>query len=185
MNHALKYKLYRCFTGVNSLCYIDILQDIVDSHSNTYHRSIGRPPATISLLNVEQVRRKLYGKIERSKPKRLEFKMGDHVRLSLHKRLFKKGYKMKWTEEIFQIVNRLPRTQVVYEVLDLLERPIEGVFYENELQKVKHPDICRVEKVLKKRIRNKKEDYLVRWSGYNPDFDSWLQSTDIVPISKR
>ena len=33
-------------------------------------------------------------------------------------------------------------------------------------------------KVLKKRIRNKKEDYLVRWSGYNSDFDSWLQSTD-------
>ena len=127
----------------------------------------------------------LYSKIERSKPKRFKFKVGDHVRLSLHKRLFKKGYKMNWTEEIFQIVNQLPRTPVVYQVRDLLERPIEGVFYEKELQKVKRPDIFRVEKVLKKRIRNKKEEYLVRWSGYNSDFNSWLQSTDIVPISKR
>ena len=92
---------------------------------------------------------------------------------------------MNWTEEIFQIVNRLPRTPVVYEVCDLLKRPIKGVFYEKELQKVKCPDIFRVEKVLKKRIRNKKKEYLVRWSGYNSDFDSWLQSTDLVPISKR
>ena len=111
--------------------------------------------------------------------------MGDHVRLSLRKRLFKKGYKMNWTEEIFQIFNRLPRTPVVYEVRDLRERPIEGVFYEKELQKVERPDIFRVEKVLKKRIRKKKEEYPVRWSGHNSDFDSWLQSTDIVPISKR
>ena len=60
---------------------------------------------------------------------------------------------MNWAEEIFQIVNRLPRTPVVYEVCDLLERPIEGVFYEKGLQKVKCPEIFRVEKVLKKRIK--------------------------------
>ena len=149
VNRTLKSKLYRYFTGVNSLRYIDVLQDIVDSYNNTYHRSIGRAPATVSLLNVGQVRRKLYGKIERSKPKHFKFKVGDHVRLSLRKRLFKKGYKMNWTEEIFQIVNRLPRTPVVYEVRDLLEKPIDGVFYEKELHKVEHPDIFRVEKVLK------------------------------------
>ena len=56
----------------------------------------------------------------------------------------KKRYKMNWTEEIFQIVNRLPRTPVVYEVCDLLERLIECTFCEKELQKLKHPDIsCR------------------------------------------
>ena len=108
------------------------------------------------------MRRKLYGKIERSKPTDFKFKVGDHVRLSLRKQLFKKGYKMNWTEEVFEIVNRRPRTLVVYEVRDLLERPIEGTFYEKELQKVKDPDIFRVKKVLKKWMRNKKEEYLVR-----------------------
>ena len=78
----------------------------------------------VSLLNVGQVRRKLYGKIKRSKPKCFKFKVGDHVRPGLHKRLFKKGYEMNWTEEIFQIVNWLPRTPVVDEVCDLLERLI-------------------------------------------------------------
>ena len=107
-------------------------------------------PATVSLPNVGQVRRKLNSKIGRPKPKGFKFKVGDHVRLTLHKRLSKKGYTMNWTEELFQIVNCLPRTPVVCEVFDLQERPIEGTFYEKELQKVKHPDKFCVEKVLKK-----------------------------------
>ena len=57
---------------------------------------------------------------------------------------------MNWTEKKIQIVNRLPRTRVVYKFRDLLRRPTEGAFYEKELQKVKRPDIFRVGKVLKK-----------------------------------
>ena len=43
----------------------------------------------------------------------------------------------------------------MYTVQDLPERPIEGTFYEEELQKVKRPDIFRIVKVLKKRTKNK------------------------------
>ena len=132
-----------------------------------------------------QVGRKLYGEITSTAPKKFKFSVGDHVRLSLRKRLFKKGYKMNWTKEIFQITRQLSRTPVVYTVQDLLERRIEGTFYEEELQKVKRPDIFRIEKVLKKRTNNKKTEYLVCWSGYGPDFDSWIQSSDIEPITKN
>ena len=162
-----------------------MLQDLVDSYNNTYHRSIGRAPATFSLLIVGTVRKKLYGGITSTLAKKFKFHVGDHVRLSLRKRLFKKGYKMNWTEEIFQITKCLSRTPVVYTVQDLLERPIEGTFYEEELQRVMHSDIFRIEKVLKKHTKNKKTEHLVRCSGYGPDFDSWIQSTDIEPISKN
>ena len=92
--------------AVNFLRYIDVLQDLVDSYNNTFHGSIGRAPATVSLLNVGTVRRKLYGGITSTVTKKFKFHVGDHVRLSLRKRLFKKGYKMNWTEEIFQITKR-------------------------------------------------------------------------------
>ena len=133
-----------------------MLQDLVDSYNNTYHRSIGRAPATVSLLNVGTVRRKLYGEMNSTAPKKFKFRVGDHVRLSLRKRLFKKWYKMNWTKEIFQITHQLSRTPVVFTSQDLLERPTEGTFYEEELQKVKSPDIFRIEKVLKKRTKDKK-----------------------------
>ena len=174
-NRTLKSKLYRYFTAVNSLRYIDVLQDLVDSYNNIYHRSIARAPASVSLLNVGTVRRKLYGEMNSTAPKKFKFRIGDHVRLSLRKRLFKKGYKMNWTKGIFQITHQISRTSVVYTVQDLLEGPIEGTFYEEELQKIKRPDIFRIEKVLKKSTKNKKTEYLVHWSGYGPDFDSWIQ----------
>ena len=114
VNRTLKSKLYRYFMAVNSLRYIDVLQDLVDSYNNTYHRSTGRAPATVSLLNVGTVRRKLYGGSTSTAPKMFKFYVGDHVRISLCKLLFKKGYKMNWTEEIFQITRQLSRTPVVY-----------------------------------------------------------------------
>ena len=158
VNRTLKSKLYRYFTAVNSLRYINVLQDLVDSYNNTYHRSIGCAPATVSLHNVRNVRRKLYGEITSTTPKKFKFRVSDRVRLSLRKRLFKKGYKMNWTEEIFQITRQLSRTPVAYTVQNLPERPIGGTFYQEELQKVKRPDIFRIERVLKKHTKNKKTE---------------------------
>ena len=40
LSRTLKSKLYRYFTSENTLCYIDDLQDVVDSYNNTYHQSI-------------------------------------------------------------------------------------------------------------------------------------------------
>ena len=59
VNRTLKSKLYRYFTAVNSLSYIDVLQDLVDSYNNTYHRSIGRAPATVNLLSVWNCKEKI------------------------------------------------------------------------------------------------------------------------------
>ena len=185
VNRTLKSKLYRYFMAVNSLRYIDVSQDLVDSYNNTCHRSIGHAPATVSLLNVRTVRRNMCCEINSTAPKKFKLHVSDHDGLSLWKHLFKKGYKINWTEETFQITHQLSRTLVVYTVQDLLERPIEGTFYEEELQKVKRPDIFKIEKVLKKCTKNKRTEYLVRWSGYGPDFDSWIQSSDIEPISKN
>ena len=60
-NLTLKTRMWKYFTAKNTLVYIDILQDIVHGYNNSYRRSIGQAPASVSLLNVGQVRRKLYG----------------------------------------------------------------------------------------------------------------------------
>ena len=61
-NRTLKTRMWKYFTAKNNRVYIDILQDIIHGFNNSYHRSIGRVAASVSLLSVGQVRRKLYGK---------------------------------------------------------------------------------------------------------------------------
>ena len=98
--------------------------------------------------------------------------MGDFVRLSLRKHLFKKGYRASFTEEVLKITERLLRTPEVYKVQDLLERPISGTFCVKELQKVNRPDIFRIEKVLKHQISLK--SFLLQWYKECSVSDSYL-----------
>ena len=51
-SNSLKSKLYCYFTAVNSLRCIDVLQNLVYSYHHTYHRSIGRAPATNKTNNL-------------------------------------------------------------------------------------------------------------------------------------
>ena len=61
-NRTLKTRMWKYFTAKNNRVYIDILQDIICGYNNSYHQSIGRAPASVNLLSVGQVRRKLHSK---------------------------------------------------------------------------------------------------------------------------
>ena len=78
-NRTLKTRMWKYFMAKNNRVYIDILQDIVHGYNNSYHQSIGRVPALVSLLNVLQVRRKLYGNSWTKPGRKLKFKLGDQV----------------------------------------------------------------------------------------------------------
>jgi len=58
-NRTLKTKMYRYFTFKNTLRYIDILQDLVDSYNTTRHRSIGMSPDEVTVANEAMVRSRL------------------------------------------------------------------------------------------------------------------------------
>ena len=69
------------------------------------------------------------------KNKKLNFKVGDHVRISKYKNIFAKGSTRNWTEEIFvtkKIKNTVPWNYVIN---DVKGEHIIGTFYEKELQK--------------------------------------------------
>ena len=131
-NRTLKTRMWKYFTVKNTCVYIDILQDIVHRYNNSYHRSIGRAPASVSLLNVGQVRRKLYGKTWTRPGRNFKFKLGDQVHISKSRRTFKKGYLPSWTQEIFTVTKIIPRVPPVYWLRDYAYDEIEGVFYAEE-----------------------------------------------------
>ena len=62
-----------------------------------------------------------------------KFKVGDHVRISRHKKILAKGYAPNWLEEVSvvsKIKNKVPWT---YVISDLNGEKITGNFYEQEL----------------------------------------------------
>lgn len=180
---TLKEKMYRYFTQENTYNYTDVLDQLVESYNNTYHRTIKTAPNEVTLKKEENIfeNRYLYGDIT---PLKFKYEVGDKVRLSNVKRVFKKGYLKKWTLEIFEVSKKIPRTPPVYKVKDFDNEEIDGVFYEEELQKVIDTGIYKIDQILKTRKTKKgKTEYLVTWKGYPPTHQHWV--TDIIDLSKK
>ena len=176
-NKTLKSKMWRYFTKRKTYRYVDELQNLVTSYNSTYHTTIKMAPAEVTAENEMIVFRQLFD--DETTRKKWKFELGDTVRLNESRNpTFHKSYERNWTRELFRVKSRIPTNPHTYAVADLVGEPIKGKFYAEELQKVKKgkDDIYEVEKVLKTRVRNGKTEYLVRWMGYSPKFDSWVDS---------
>ena len=91
-------------------------------------------------------------------------------------------YSQKWTGELFKIDTRFRREGVpVYTILDWDGERVNGTFYEPELQPVTIDPTMeyRVEKILKRRVRNKRKEVLVRWLHWPKKYDSWIPEADV------
>lgn len=182
-NRTFKEKMYRYFTYTQKYRYIDILDDLVSAYNKSYHRSIKMAPEDVNKKNEHEVRETLYGNDENIV--KFKFQTGDKVRISKFKRMFAKGYTPNWTREVFTIDKRLPRVPPVYILKDLNGESLQGVFYEQELQKIIHnndEEIYKVESILKKRTRNGQLQYYVSWLGYPSSFNSWIKASDLHEI---
>jgi hypothetical protein len=109
-------------------------------YNHSYHRSIKTTPALVTIKNEEMVWDTLYDsdstRSVKSKGPLFKYDIGEQVRISMSTRPFRKGYLPKWTEEIFEISDRVGRVPVVYKIKDFDGEEIEGTFYEEELQRV-------------------------------------------------
>ncbi|XP_015123874.1 uncharacterized protein LOC107045958 [Diachasma alloeum] len=125
-------------------------------------------PKDVNSANEKFVQHRIYGKNRNNQIKKAKFKVDDPVRISKYKHTFEKGYTPNWTTEIFKI-NQIRKTDpTTYKLIDYQSSPIEGIFYEEELAKVQHPDIYLVEKVLKKRG----DTLFVKWLGFDDSHNS-------------
>ena len=183
VNRTLKNKMYRYFRAENTFRYMDVLQDLVESYNNTYHRSIGMKPSQVISRNEFQVFRRLFPAAHLQK-RRVESKEGDHVRISCKKCMFEKEHAAMWTEEIFTIKEVLNKSSPpTFIIEDLLGEEIKGKFYKEQLQKVQLPTSFIVEKLHCRRKRKGITDVLVCWRGYPEKFMQWLPQKDIQVIS--
>ena len=139
---TFKTKIYKCMISISKTVYISKLDDIVNEHNNTYHRTIKMKPVDVKDNTY-------IGSIEEVNDKGPKLKFGDHVRISIHRNIFSKGFTPYLSEEV-SVIKKVKNT-VPYVVNDLNGEEIVGTFYQKELQKTNQQEF-RIEKVIKKRV---------------------------------
>ena len=76
------------------------------------------------------------------KPK---FYVGDFVRIVKKDKAFRKSYKQSFTDEVFEITGIPTLNPPTYSLVDGDNEPIQGKFYQTELQLVRLPPVENVE----------------------------------------
>jgi hypothetical protein len=97
----------------------------------------------------------------------------------------RKGVEQNYTTEVFRIIKVIRRTpRPVYELEDLNHKVIDGQFYNEELSPVRITKRAtfKIDKILDTRVRRDIREYHVRWKGYGPDFDSWINAASVKNI---
>ena len=96
----------------------------------------------------------------------------------LHVRsLFNREYSQKWTGEMFKIKTRFRREGIpVCTLVAWADESVEDTFYEQEIQalNVDQSTEYHIEKILKRRTRNKRKELVTLPKKY----DSWILESD-------
>ena len=154
-NKTLKYKMFKYFTMTGKRRYIDVLNDIVDSYNNSYHRSIKMCPNEVNEENYKNVFMNLYKfKNKREilrKNRKADLPKDAAVRIKYEKKNLDRGFYPNWTDQIFIIYKSTPGSKKVFYHLKTQEgQALKKRFYPEEIQKVRD-SAYRIEKILKQR----------------------------------
>jgi hypothetical protein len=175
VNRTLKNIMWREFNIQGSYKWLQLLPQIVEKYNSTKHRTIGIKPIEVNKSNESKLLASAYNHIKMIDEKIPKFKIDQHVRISKHRGVFAKGYMPNFSTEIFKIKQVKLTNPTTYLLQDQSGEDILGGFYEMELQKVKHPDVYLVEKVLKKKGNN----VFVKWLGFNDSHNSWISKDNV------
>ena len=149
-NRTLKEKMYRYFdsprpikSNLDKKKYIDVLDKLLTSYNNSYHRSIKCTPNQVNKSNEKKVFFNLFGYNEEDQSgdvlADIKYKQGTYVRIVKTKSIFEKGYTSGWSGKIFIIDKVFAHSPILYQVKNLDGDVVEGTYYAEELQQVELP----------------------------------------------
>jgi hypothetical protein len=192
-NKTMKNIMWRSFTENHNHEWLDMLPKLVKTYNNKIHSALfGYTPKEAFNLNQKDETdlwdlqyAKAYKANVDASDKATKHKLGEWCRISRQKGVFSKGYERGWSTEIFKIVAINKTSPPRYHLQDWFGEPIEGSFYDHELQKTKiDPSIWLIDHVVKTRKVKGKQEELVRFLGMSANLiDGYLQR--MLPTSRH
>ena len=184
-NRTLKARMSRYLHHKNTHWYIDILPSLVSGYNSSTHRAIGCAPAMVNPSESANLWRRQYGREMATGPgPSASITPNSVVRISKVKGIFEKGDTPNWTEEMFRVVRDRPAPggQRVYKLEDWEGEPVEGQFYEQEVQAIEPSDLLYVERVIRKRKVGRRTDCFVKWRGWPAKFNRWINEKELIKV---
>ena len=175
-NRSLRELMMKEFVKNNNTVWYNILPELIKKYNNRYHNTIKMKPINVNKTNEKHIKNTVYNyNITNKKPK---FKINDIVRISLKRReLFDKPTgNIKWSEELFKIFKINKSNVITYQLKDMNNEIIKGIFYEKELQLTKN---TTGEYIIEKVLKTKRNKIYVKWRNYDSSFNSWVNKYDI------
>ena len=136
---TIKSRLEKIFYKQKNNRWIDVLDSVIQNYNQTPHSAHNLPPQEVNDENRDIVYKRMYPFQSLTIVCRLKEK--DRVRKIKEKTLFEKGYKIKWSEQIFEIKTVRQSNGICWykiKSLDNIEQP--GIFYYYQLNLVTRHD---------------------------------------------
>jgi transposase InsO family protein len=191
-NRTLKTRMWYEFTKENTRRWVDMLPDLLKWYNTRVHSKLKMSPMEASKRKNQTKVDEIMNPVNEDQSgikRKTKYEVGEVVRISRVKGIFEKGYLPNYSREVFTIVeSQVPYNSdepIVYKLKDRSGKVLTGSFYEQELGKVKYPDILLVEKVLKTKKIDGKPHSLVKWLGYPESMNSWLPNSDIIDFMDK
>ena len=184
---SIKKRIFRAMTHNRSHRWIDYLQSITKSYNNTYHRTLGKPPNDVTNEDRYRLWNLQRKNANQRAPPTYKFKIGDTVRISHVRNLFRREYDERWTREFFYVTSRFVKDGMCFYTLkDFGNEEISGSFYQSQLLKtnVSNDTEYVVEKIIRRRTRNNQREVLVKWLGWGDKFSSWLPLSQLKDVQQ-
>ena len=175
-NRSLRELMMKEFVKNNNTVYYNILPELIKKYNNRFHHTVKMRPIDVNKTNEKHIKNTVYNyDITNKKPK---FKINDLVRISLKRReLFDKPTgNIKWSEELFRIYKINKSNVITYQLKDMNDEIIKGIFFEKELQLTKN---TTGEYIIEKILKTKGNQIYVKWRNYDSSFNSWVNKYDI------
>ena len=176
-NRSLRELMMKEFVKNNNTVWYNILPELIKKYNNRYHNTIKMKPININKTNEKHIKNTVYNyDITNKKPK---YKINDLVRISLKRReLFDKPTgNIKWSEELFKIYKINKSNVITYQLKDMNNEIIKGIFYQKELQLTKN---TTGEYIIEKILKTNKNKIYVKWRNYSNNFNSWIDKNSVT-----
>lgn len=186
-NRTFQKILYAWMTENETRSYFKKLKKLVLLYNMRYNRVIKMSPRQAEKeRNHVQLRKNMelhYNAVSNRYRRIPYFKVNDVVRIAKSKSTFHRSYDEQMQQELFKIVKVNTRLPIPTYTLTNFEgtETIMGNFYEFELTLVRNEDnVYRIERVLKTRVVKGKIQNFVRWKGFSPKFDQWIDADAVT-----